>query len=207
MRYRRVMVQTFLVDSDFAISASKLDRARLGKQRLEARQILGMIEFLRELGDHFEIPIPTNPYERREWIRQIMKLYNLFDIPPEHRPIKLGFIYHPAVLMWLGYDEALKEYINAHIIEWISRGYKNTLEIYALTTTSNERRPDWTNDPKLHENHKAALYRKEITRGEKKHYIKWQDFEKAYDKYKHKSNKTTRHFDHYIWPYNIKQYS
>lgn len=195
------MVQTFLVDSDFAISASKLDRARLGKQRLEARQILGMIGFLRELGEHFEIPIPVNPYERREWIRQIIKLYKLFEIPPEEQPIKLGFIYHPAVLMWLGYDDALKEYINAHINEWISRGYKNTLEIYRLESYT---RPDWTYNIKLHENHKAALYRKEITRQEKPHYVHREDFENANDKYKHLPNKTTRHFDHYIWPYNNK---
>ena len=37
------MVNTFILDHDYNISASKLDRARLGKQRVEAEQILNIL--------------------------------------------------------------------------------------------------------------------------------------------------------------------
>lgn len=40
-----------------------------------------------------------------------------------------GWKYHPAVKMWVGYEEALKHYMNLCIKEWINRGYLNTMEI------------------------------------------------------------------------------
>lgn len=40
---------------------------------------------------------------------------------------------HPAVKMWDGYLEALKEYANAIITEWKARGYNNTMELYTIS--------------------------------------------------------------------------
>ena len=34
---------------------------------------------------------------------------------------------HPAVLMWRGREDALREYYNACLAEWIARGYRNTM--------------------------------------------------------------------------------
>ena len=55
------MVNTFLTNEDFKISAKSLDRARLGKQRVEAYQILNLIEDIKRLSILLEIEIdPKN---------------------------------------------------------------------------------------------------------------------------------------------------
>ena len=41
---------------------------------------------------------------------------------------KGGYPHHPINKMWKGYESSLAEYTNAMITEWISRGYKNTME-------------------------------------------------------------------------------
>lgn len=38
-----------------------------------------------------------------------------------------GFVNHPAIKMWFGYIDALSEYHNIMITEWINRGYKNNM--------------------------------------------------------------------------------
>ena len=79
-------MQTFLPYADFSKTIKVLDYKRLGKQRVEALQILKAL----------------------------------------HDP-KNGWYHHPAVKMWVGYDEALKHYMNCCIREWILRGYENTM--------------------------------------------------------------------------------
>jgi hypothetical protein len=81
--------------------------------------------------------------------------------------IKFGYMYHPAVLMWLGYEEALKDYLNAHIEETISRGIKNTMIMY---DTENVVRPPWTYDAEFIARHRAILLKKELDRNEKPWY-------------------------------------
>ena len=78
-----------------------------------------------------------------------------------------GYIYHPAVLMWLGYEDALKEYLDAHIEATIARGIKNNMERYQV---KNSLRPAWTNDTDFIERHRAVLLKKEIDRQEKPWY-------------------------------------
>ena len=43
---------------------------------------------------------------------------------------KQGWIHHPAVLMWKGYEDTLKLYHDIMIAEWINRGYNNTMQYY-----------------------------------------------------------------------------
>jgi len=86
-------MQTFLPSPSFTESVKSLDYKRLGKQRVEAMQIINILEG-----------------------KQVSK----------------GWKNHPAVKMWEGYTMALKEYANACIDEWISRGYKNTMQKYNL---------------------------------------------------------------------------
>ena len=76
------MVNTFLIDADFKKSAEMLDTKRLGKQRVEALQILHLIQYLRILSIYYASienspgPIPLNPYDQYLWIRKVAKLYN-----------------------------------------------------------------------------------------------------------------------------------
>ena len=77
-------MQTFLPYPNFTETAKCLDWRRLGKQRVEANQILNIIS-----GN-----AKTNAWRN-----------------------------HPAVKMWNGFQESLKQYRNIIIIEWINRGY------------------------------------------------------------------------------------
>ena len=68
---------------------------------------------------------------------------------------------HPAVLMWRGYEDALKLYVNTMIEEWKRRGYLNTLRLYELDENSLVL-PWWLGDPRLHDSHKSNLLRKDF---------------------------------------------
>ena len=75
------MVNTFVTDSNPKIIAKNLDSRRLGKQRVEAFQIIKALEGKTK-----------------------------------------GWKNHPATKAWEGHIEALKDYYNIMINEWISRG-------------------------------------------------------------------------------------
>lgn len=110
-------MQTFLPYPDFDKSAAVLDRQRLGKQRVEAYQIIRSIT----LGN--------------------------------------GWSHHPIVKMWAGFENALKLYSNAMVIEWISRGYRNNMELYNLTGCKIAL-PWWLGKDEFHASHRAALLAK-----------------------------------------------
>ena len=110
-------MQTFLPLPDFQETAKVLDNRRLGKQRVEA------------------------------W--QIMKVLN-----GETK----GWRNHPAVLMWKDYEPALYEYGRIICMEWIERGFKDTmLERFPIEPVE---RPLWLGDSRLHISHQANLVRK-----------------------------------------------
>jgi hypothetical protein len=118
--YNITTMQTFLPYPDFKKSLQVLDYRRLGKQRLEAKQILNVLQ---------------------------LRAANT----------KCAWQNHPAVLMWEGYDNALRHYHNLCIDEWIFRGYNNSMQhkshvaSYAL--------PHWFGG-KLHATHRSNLLRK-----------------------------------------------
>ena len=109
-------MQTFLPVHDFELSAMLLDWKRLGKQRVEAQQILNAL------------------LAGGAWSN------------------------HPATRMWAGYELALIEYKNVMIREWISRGYKNTMEIIEV---KDFKLPPWFGDEKFHASHRSNLLRKD----------------------------------------------
>lgn len=111
-------MQTFLPYRSFAMSAIALDKQRLGKQRVEAYQIL------RALNGQSK-----------------------------------GWVNHPATKMWRGYERALRQYLRAMILEWVDRGYKNTMDIPAEDPDAPM--PSWLGDPRLHSSHRANLRRKD----------------------------------------------
>lgn len=77
-----------------------------------------------------------------------------------NRTNKKGWRNHPAVLMWRGYEEALKLYLNACIEEWERRGFKNRIARQPV----NEKRlkmPWWLGREEFHTAHRANLLRKD----------------------------------------------
>jgi len=111
-------VQTFLPLSNFREIAKVLDYRRLGKQRVEAWQILKAL-----------------------------------------RGESKGWTNHPAVKMWAGYEPALNSYGREMCLEWIERGYKDTmLERFVLVEPV--LLPPWIGDDRLHVSHQSNLIRK-----------------------------------------------
>lgn len=108
-------MQTFLPYSDFYQSAQVLDYRRLGKQRVEARQILKALQ------------------------------------------IGGGWSHHSAVSMWRGHECALIQYGNIMIIEWVDRGYRNTMELLPF---ENPIMPPWMGLEVFHASHRSNLLRK-----------------------------------------------
>ena len=100
-------MQTFLPYASYEASAKVLDYRRLGKQRVESYQILGVI-----FGIRFN-------KETEVW-----------------EPFDYRWKNHPAVKMWscgsefqkLSYALSLCEYTHSIIDEWIERGYNDTLK-------------------------------------------------------------------------------
>ena len=111
-------MQTFVPLYTFEACATALDYRRLGKQRVECKQILNAID--RGSG---------------------------------------GWINHPATKMWKGYEPALRQYMRAVILEWISRGYKNNMEI---PPEESFEFPPWWGDERVHASHRSSLLEKDF---------------------------------------------
>ncbi len=229
------MVNTFILDHDYNISASKLDRARLGKQRVEAEQILNILLNLHACAELLRLaPFPREDstqtkIQRDAWIRYVMtnfkqqkcyaihvssvtgrvrriekkinspskiitgETYTVEDnivkhyyenkmigigtleqfVLPEDFFITTGFSYHPAVSMWLGFEESLKLYINAHIKVHVDKGYSNSMTIHKVVGIP--KTPPWITDTIISQ-FKATLIEREIEREEAGFYIYKYDF-------------------------------
>lgn len=111
-------MQTFLPYPDFNKSAQVLDYKRLGKQRVEALQILKALQ--------------NENY---------------------------GWKNHPIVKMWEGFDQALIEYKNIMIQEWISRGYKNNMNLDFVDKPIVY--PQWLGNEEFHASHRSNLLGKD----------------------------------------------
>jgi len=146
------MVNTFLIYPNWIQSARRLDKKRIWKQVVEARQILQLIIDLKHI-----ISFANFSYSNWEDIKSLIKDYkssdkvfvrdennnyqlilksissNFLSYNNNFKEVKLGFVYHPVVKMWWSYTEALKFYINIHITECISRGMKSDISKYYVT--------------------------------------------------------------------------
>ena len=72
-----------------------------------------------------------------------------------------GWQRHPAVMMWVGYNNALADYYNHCIDEWVRRGYNNTLEKIILSETTTDADPPWLGVEQIHASHRSNLLRKD----------------------------------------------
>lgn len=226
------MVNTFLVRGNYVESARLLDRARLGKQRVEAQQILMALEELRFIAKLFGIlsypeNLNTPIQDRTNWIRSVVTTFNrwysaiiirqgeIYPVPkgrkmykpesqlyqlaneivyepktgwtgkssecllPGDRQITMAWKSHPAVRMWLGLESSLKIYLNAHIDEWMRRGYQNTMSKHIVCEPITH--PNWAiDDSSMIISQKAKLLWKELTRKEKPWYVYIPDFISVY---------------------------
>lgn len=112
-------MQTFLPYPDYRECARVLDYRRLGKQRVEAWQILQAMK--RETG---------------------------------------GWVNHPAVNMWRGYEDSLNEYGREMCLEWRERGYTDNM-LERFVCVDNPTPPMWLGDSRLHLSHQSNLIRKD----------------------------------------------
>ena len=115
-------MQTFLPYKGFELSAQTLDYKRLGKQRVEAFQVLNVL-------------LGRTETKAKGWVN------------------------HPITKMWKGYENALKQYLNNCIYEWIMRGYNNNMEYE--TIVGEIVYPQWLGNDLLHSSHRANLLRKD----------------------------------------------
>ncbi|MFD7713218.1 MSMEG_6728 family protein [Streptomyces sp. NPDC059785] len=128
-------MQTFLPYPGFLSSAAVLDPARLGKQRVEALQVLR------------GLTVPG-----------------------------YGWRHHPAVRMWIGYEEALVRYGLDMCGVWSAEGRADTCAVTMVTDFTRHRPggevrtqeelvaagelPPWLGDEDFHRSHRSALVRK-----------------------------------------------
>lgn len=75
-----------------------------------------------------------------------------------------GWVNHPAVKMWKGYEPALVQYVVAMCDEWVSRGYKDTCKDKVLaigeSLPSAVITPEWLDDTEVQLSHQSNLVRK-----------------------------------------------
>jgi hypothetical protein len=137
-------MQTFLPYADFVQTAKVLDYRRLGKQRIEAKQIVMAL---------------------------LRKQFNPVFFP--YCSKTKGWENHPAVKMWAGHEISLCEYGKYICNEWIYRGYNdNQLNWFTKIQTEmrscsfdafNEKLPWWIGNDDFHISHMSNLIRKNST--------------------------------------------
>ena len=92
---------------------------------------------------------------------EALQIFNALEgIPTKSGRQYTGWLNHPAVTMWRGYEEALLLYRNKMIEEWILRGYNNTMEMVGVS--DDVEMPHWLGNEKLHSSHRSNLLRKDF---------------------------------------------
>ena len=64
--------------------------------------------------------------------------------------------HHPSVQMWTGYQEALKQYYNESVMEWIRRGHPNNMQLKPVNRHKMVM-PEWWGQTDIPASHRAAL--------------------------------------------------
>lgn len=70
-----------------------------------------------------------------------------------------GWRNHPAVLMWRGYENALMDYYNLSLGEWLRREFQNNMKFHVII--GDIVMPKWFGLKEFHDSHKSNLYRKD----------------------------------------------
>jgi hypothetical protein len=125
-------MQTFLPYSNFAESAACLDVRRLGKQRIEAYQVLAVLL-------------------QKRWVDNQLVAW-----------VSSSWRNHVCTRSWAGFEGALADYGLAICAEWISRGYRDamTQRFVAFKRLAVPHLPPWLGTDAIHLSHRSNLIRK-----------------------------------------------
>lgn len=140
-------MQTFLPYADFYQSARVLDRARLGKQRVECKQLL------------LALGVSVGMSDSENHLLSKAKHQSSFSSAWRN---------HPAAKMWRRYERCLAYYGMVIASEWISRGYQDSLhpQFKKIWDYQEVEYPSWYRDKKLLErvcsSHRSNLLRKDL---------------------------------------------
>ena len=70
-----------------------------------------------------------------------------------------GWKNHPAVKMWVGYEDAILFYMDTMIAEWVKRGFNNTMGLARVLPPLIL--PPWLGDERVHASDRSNLLRKD----------------------------------------------
>ncbi|MDE2097319.1 MAG: hypothetical protein KGL39_08760 [Patescibacteria group bacterium] len=75
-----------------------------------------------------------------------------------------GWYKEPASLQWYGYIDALKDYYNLCVVNWVRRGFKTDCKPYTdLNLRDAAKLPPWVGDERVHSYHRSALWHRSPT--------------------------------------------
>lgn len=139
-------MQTFLPYPDFLKSLMVLDYRRLGKQRVEAKQLLkGLVALGVATPDHVHMENLLVQTEFQEnWEKIVGKTS--------------GWVNHPASKMWVKNPGALAVYHDVSLLAWTARGYNNGM--LPVSIPGRHKLPDWFGSEEFHASHRSNLLRK-----------------------------------------------
>lgn len=148
-------MQTFLPYPDYARSARVLDNKRLGKQRVESKQILQVLQI-----GPYQIADKIINGEPASW--KSAKEAEYLAAPKNHRR-KTPWYNHPAAKMWRGYEYALCDYSYIVCAEWIDRGCEDSLLnwFHEKMRAFEPKTPIWMGNEQFHLSHQSNLVRKD----------------------------------------------
>jgi hypothetical protein len=130
-------MQTFMPYAEYFKCAQVLDNKRLGKQRVEALQIFQILK------------------KRYAWYQTNNPSHILNE-----KGNLIGFLNHPAVLMWEGHSISLMHYIGSMVYEWKRRGFQNNIKIPNHFANNEYLRPVWSWETDYQIAHRSTLIRK-----------------------------------------------
>lgn len=179
------MVNTFITRYPLEEAILDLDSRRLGKQRVEAQQILTAILNAYAIARLYKLDeCPSREgiegdMEREKWYKSVYTFYKnkpriyhdqnenySLEMTKTHtKVVSIGFTMHPMTVMWVGYTDALRYYINLCILEWVKRGFQNTMK-YHILFDDIPSIPWWAKSKAFHYSNCSALLRKEKCRNE-----------------------------------------
>lgn len=133
-------MQTFVPYADCRKSAQALDYKRLGKQRVQCKQILQALEALRK--------------------------NDLYTIDKNGRTRKRGWLNHPCTQMWVGHEGFLINYSIFMVAEWRERGYNDSMLSEFLDRADKApidsfSAPAWWGREDIHYSHRCRLVAKD----------------------------------------------
>ena len=84
-------------------------------------------------------------------------LDTIYMRPTKKGTPRKGYVNHPILNLWRGYENALQLYINSMIDEWVSRGKNNTMVKQVVIDPV---MPPWLGFEPLHSAHRSQLHYK-----------------------------------------------